>query len=412
MKRTTIFFVTTLIFFGYILFQSCKKNNTEISYKPKGLPAEIEEIKKEFTALNYQDRLESKLNDSVNQVLYPNWKLAFQIRHGDSAVYTYIRLRPNLYINGAPFSYVYKNSSREYLLVEKKKGKTVYYKATAMDARDPTIPGFKGDLLLENLQNHKTNVLHFGDEKYKKTALSRIQATDDPKCYYYFTCSWGGVCNGIVTIVGTYGGPSVYSTVTCTYPNISECPSTSWSINHSTTTVDCDDPPPMVPQPPTPDPTGTVGGGYIPPIGTSIPGTGFSVDPIKGHMCGIINWLKVGDAYVANLSGVGIMFMHPQYGIYNFEMKTLCITIPAYYMTNQRGATNAFIANWNWTADQVLAELNEHPTAVPVAQTLLNRFKYLLVQNLQSTNSGSSINFMGPCMSPGVPTTKAQYDCY
>jgi hypothetical protein len=93
-------------------------------------------------------------------------------------------------------------------------------------------------------------------------------------------------------------------------------------------------------------------------------------------------------------------------------MNKICVTIPTNYLTNQRTATKAFISNWNWTADEVLGELQANPTHVPVAKDLLDRFKYLLVQNLKATDPGSSINFMGPCLGAGVPTTQAQYDCY
>ena len=214
MYRKILYVVAALFFLLTISIQSCRKNgnNVEITQAKTQLSLKMEKLKMQFEQLNYQQYLSQSLSDSVRQFLYPSWKQAYQIKQGDSAVFTYVKLWPRLFLNDSSFNYLYKSVARQYILVEEKNGRTVFYKVSAVDFGGPNATTFKGNLEVENLQTHKTNVLHFNSDKYRRsgnTATPQARNPDDPECFYYFTCTYSGICNNIVTIVGAYGGPSV-----------------------------------------------------------------------------------------------------------------------------------------------------------------------------------------------------------
>lgn len=158
------------------------------------------------------------------------------------------------------------------------------------------------------------------------------------------------------------------------------------------------------------DPESVAGGGDNASWSSQPPS---SSNPIKGHICGTYRWLidTDTDAYTGQVSGAGIMYVHPIFGKYNYEYGTLCISIPKGNMNSEYGATEAWIANWNWTADEVLLDLatkfKSSPPPPTYASTL---FLKLLKENLQGTNPGSTISH-GPCLGKNVPVSPMNYNC-
>jgi hypothetical protein len=129
----------------------------------------------------------------------------------------------------------------------------------------------------------------------------------------------------------------------------------------------------------------------------------------KNRLCGTYNFKAVGNAYVANISGLGFSASSPSGDKVFTNLPTVCVTIPNYNMKLAQSSVQ-FNTAWANTMNELMTYLNNTSGIInPTPWKLRELTLEFLTANLNYSaglNSGVSI-ITGTCS--GVPSSTAIY---
>ncbi|WP_343589387.1 hypothetical protein [Flavobacterium sp.] len=129
----------------------------------------------------------------------------------------------------------------------------------------------------------------------------------------------------------------------------------------------------------------------------------------KNKLCGTYNFIKVGNANVANISGLGFSASSPSGDKVFADLPTVCVTIPNYNLPLARSSAQFNIA-WTNTMNELMSYLNNTSGIInPTPWKLRELIIEFLIANLNYSaglNSGVSV-ITGTCS--GVPSSTAIY---
>lgn len=138
-------------------------------------------------------------------------------------------------------------------------------------------------------------------------------------------------------------------------------------------------------------------------------GGGGDEDQNKNNLCGSYDFTTIGNASVANITGLGFYARSSTGDQIDVELPIICVTIPNYNLPLSQSSAKFNVA-WGLTMNEVLVYLtntqgifNPTPTAM---KALILEF---LITNLNLSagiNSGVSVI---PSSCPGIPSTRAVY---
>lgn len=125
----------------------------------------------------------------------------------------------------------------------------------------------------------------------------------------------------------------------------------------------------------------------------------------KNKLCGSYNFVTVGNASVANISGLGMSVRRGHVGMNIEFLNSLCVTIP---YTAPSQASSVFNTAWNVTINEVFSFLNATYTITsPSYQELKSLLIEFLSINIALMQPGSTIS-TNPCIG-SIPHTPAVY---
>ncbi|WP_336128462.1 hypothetical protein [Mesoflavibacter sp. CH_XMU1422-2] len=128
----------------------------------------------------------------------------------------------------------------------------------------------------------------------------------------------------------------------------------------------------------------------------------------RNLLCGNYTFTSVGNASVANISGLGVTLTQGYVSLLSTEFtQSLCVTIPN---TIPAHASGIFNNAWNLTMAELLSYLNlTHPYSNPTEIEIKNIIMEFLNQNIKisSSNVLASVS-QNPCLG-SIPTTVATY---